>query len=142
MSTDFFAAGLPTGPVEIDPEVRPYWDGAANGDLVLPFCKKCLKYFWYPRGFCPRCGHDDLTWQISPGRGEVYSFTIVHQGFGRWAEHSPFVVAYVTLSEGITVTTNVIDCPADKIAVGTVVQAVFEQAEPDDQPALRFRPVH
>lgn len=141
MSPDLFTAGLPTGAVEIDPEVLPFWDGAERGVLVLPYCGNCSRYFWYPRGFCPRCSSTDLSWRTSDGLGEIYSFAVVHQAFGEWREHAPFVIAYVRLTEGITVSTNIVDCRIDQLEVGRRVQAIFERSSPDHQPALRFCPI-
>ena len=141
MTPHHFPSALPTAVVDIDPEVAPYWDGAESGRLVLPFCAACAKFFWYPRGFCPRCGSSTVSWRDSSGLGTMYSYATVHNAFGDWAEHAPFVVAYVTLPEGITLSTNIVDCSADRLKVGLQVKAVFERSVPEHQPALRFRPL-
>jgi uncharacterized OB-fold protein len=141
MSLDVFPAGLPTSSGDIDPETSAYWDGADSGQLILPYCTQCAKYFWYPRGFCPRCGGSAVSWRQSPGLGTIYSFATVHNGFGEWAEHAPFVVAYVALPEGITLSTNVVECSAERLDIGLQVQAVFERSHADHLPALRFRPL-
>jgi len=139
--TEHFAAGLPTPRPQVDPETQPYWDAAERGELVLPHCTACARPFWYPRGFCPRCGSDDLSWRPASGRGEVYSYSIVRRAAGVWADHVPFVLAYVTLPEGVTVQANVVDCSREQLAPGLRVRAVFERARPEDLPAaLRFTP--
>ena len=137
-TNDHFPAGLPTDDVATDPEVQPYWDAAREGRLVLPHCPACDRPFWYPRNVCPRCGTSPVEFRPASGSGTVYTYTVARHAFGTWKEHVPFVVAYVTLAEGPTVQTNLVDCPADRLAVGLAVTAVFEGEGPT--PALRFRP--
>ncbi|GAA3973482.1 Zn-ribbon domain-containing OB-fold protein [Actinomadura viridis] len=139
--SEYYAAGLPTPSPEVDPETRPYWDAAERGELVLPHCEPCGRPFWYPRGFCPRCGGDDLRWSASDGRGTVDTYSVVRRAGGAWASAVPFVLALVTLDAGVTVQANIVDCPAGDLAVGLRVAAVFERAEPEDLPVLRFVPV-
>ncbi|ASR03145.1 OB-fold domain-containing protein [Gordonia rubripertincta] len=138
--TTYFEPGLPTDQPAFDPETAPYWDAARVGHLVLPFCEACQQFFWYPRGFCPRCAGDSLAWPEATGRGEVYSYSVVRRAFGEWAEYTPFVIAWVTLDEGVTVLTNIIGCSEDQLAVGMPVEAVFESGSDADLPALRFTP--
>src|SRR5690554_5523132 len=126
MNDLYLNGGLPTSPPPaIDPETLPYWDGAAQGQLVLPYCLDCADYFWYPRGFCPRCSGSRLRWDQSSGTGEIYSWTIVRRSFGVWKSHLPFSVAWVTLDEGVSVATNIIDVDVQRLAIGLRVQAVF-----------------
>ena len=138
--TDHFPGGLPTPRPVVDPQTQPYWDAAERGELVVPHCTACEQPFWYPRGFCPRCGGDALDWRPSAGTGELYSFSVVRRAAEPWGAHTPFVLAYVTLDEGVTVQGNVVDCTARDLAPGLRLSAVFERAEPDDLPVLRFTP--
>ena len=139
--TDLFPAGLPTPAPDIDPQTFPYWEGARAGRLVLPWCSSCAQPFWYPRGFCPRCGSEDIDWRPASGTGQVYSFTVVRRAGGVWAAHLPFVLGLVQLAEGPVVQANIVDTDSDELAVGQAVLASFENAAPDDPPVLRFRPV-
>lgn len=140
--TDLFAAGLPTPrPEMIDPATTAYWDAAAEGRLVLPWCRSCGRAFWYPRGFCPRCGGEDLDWREASGEAAVYSWTIVRRAGGPWAASLPFVLAHVALAEGVVVPTNVVGVAASDLAVDLSVRPVFEQASDEDLPVLRFTPV-
>lgn len=134
--------GLPTTPAPaIDPEVEPYWAGARRGELIVPFCSECDRHFWYPRPFCPRCGGEEIDWRTSPGTGSVYSYTIVRRAFGEWKTHAPFVVAYIQLDEGVTVTGNIVDADLTTLAIGTRVHALFEVDADGGQPILRFIPI-
>ena len=138
--TESYPAGLPTPRPVVEPDTQPYWDAAERGELVVPRCRTCDQPFWYPRGFCPRCGGTDLDWPVTSGLGEVYSFTIVRRAAEPWGSHSPFVLAYVTLDEGVTVQANVVDCSSDALAPGLRVRAVFERQDAEDLPVLRFSP--
>ena len=47
----------------------------------------------------------------------------------------PYAVAYVTLDEGVTVLTNLVDCDFDRLAIGAPVRAVFKDGIPMFTPA-------
>ncbi|WP_407175671.1 Zn-ribbon domain-containing OB-fold protein [Bradyrhizobium sp. STM 3562] len=103
------------------PETKPFWDAAAAGRFVLPRCQQCHRTHWYPRGFCPHCLSMIIDWQESLGEGEIYSFSV-----NRMKE--PYVLAYVALTEGPIMLTNVIDADPDKLSIGTRVKVVFKPA--------------
>ncbi len=63
------------------------------------------------------------------GIGTIYSYSVTHQA------SEPYVIAYVTLTEGPTLMTNIIDTPHEDIAVGAEVELV----ERDDVPFFRAR---
>lgn len=139
--TESYPAGLPTPRPEVDPDTQPYWDAAERDVLTVPRCRSCDQAFWYPRGFCPRCGGTDLEWREASGTGEVYSYSVVRRAAEPWGSHTPFVLAYVTLDEGVTVQANVVDCSADQLVPGLRVRAVFERRCAEDLPVLRFSPL-
>lgn len=138
--TEHFPGGLPTPRPTVEPDTTPYWDAAARGELVVPHCTRCERPFWYPRGFCPRCGGDELDWRRASGHGRIYSHTVVRRAAEPWGSHAPFVLAYVTLDEGVTVQANVVECTDAQLEPGASVRAVFERDDPEDLPALRFVP--
>lgn len=138
--TEHFPAGLPTPRPELDPQTMPFWEAAQREELVLPHCADCEQFFWYPRGFCPRCGGTRVDWKPSAGSGEIYSFSVVRRAGGVWAEHVPFVLAYIALDEGVTVQANIVDCSTEQLVPGHRVKAVFERDNAEDLPILRFTP--
>ena len=73
------------------------------------------------------------------GRGTVYSFSITRKGAGVWAEHSPYVVAYVELDEGPRVLTNIVGCDVDDVHIGMAVAVVFDPT-PAGPAVYRFEP--
>ena len=38
---------------------------------------------------------------------------------------APYAIAYVTLDEGVTLMTNIVDCDFDRIAIGQEVEVTF-----------------
>jgi uncharacterized OB-fold protein len=133
----------PTGPLPAftphpGPDDAPFWEAAAEDRLVLPRCSSCGTFIWYPRTFCPDCRTIGVDWVEASGRGTVYSFTVTHRGAGPWAEHAPYVIAYVELDEGPRVMTNIVDVDPDRVRIGDRVTAVFQPA--GDTKVLRFRP--
>jgi uncharacterized OB-fold protein len=101
-----------------DPDAGPVLAAAAEGRLLLRVCGACREAHYYPRVPCPFCGGDELEWVDAEGVGRIYSHSVTHQG----AE--PYVIAYVTLAEGPTVMTNIVDTPHDEIAIGLEVELV------------------
>ena len=119
---------------------EPYWQAAQQRELKLPRCESCAKFHFYPRSACPHCGSTALAWQAVSGKGEVYSYTVVHrapsQGF---AEQVPYVVAVVALAEGPHLMTRLIQVQAEAVYIGQRVQVEFEKQ--DDETTLPvFRP--
>lgn len=100
-------------------KLQPYWDGARAGHLLLPKCRDCGKIHWYPRAFCPFCLSDGIDWQKASGKGRIFSFSVMR------SSKEPYVVAYVTLEEGVTVMTNIVDCEFDRLAIGQEVCIKF-----------------
>jgi uncharacterized protein len=129
---------LPVGPVTESAEVRPFWDGARAGRLVLPYCPGCARYIWYPRSFCPRCGATEVQWREASGHGVVYSHTTVERGMGAFADVGRYVVVFVELDEGPRILTNLVDCDPDHVVIGAPVRVVFDRGA-DDAVLLRAR---
>jgi len=124
------------------PEVKPFWDGTAEGRLLLPRCDDCQVFIWYPRPFCPSCVSTKVSWIPASGRGTVYSFTINRRGqadLSAYTEAGVYVLAYVELDEGPRMMTNIVDCDPESVRIGQRVQVVFHDT--GEGTALpRFRP--
>ncbi len=52
----------------------------------------------------------------------------------------PYAIAYVTLDEGVTMLTNVVDCDLDAIRVGQKVRLVFKPTGDGTPPLPMFTP--
>jgi uncharacterized protein len=105
------------------PESLPFWQAADEGRYLVKKCNSCGQVHHYPRDICPFCLSADTVWQDSPGTGVVYSFSTMGQG------DAAYTMAYVTLDEGVTVMTNLVDCDPSQVAIGQKVRVVFTPTE-------------
>lgn len=107
----------------IDPATEPFWSATREGILKVRRCTSCQKAHWYPRPVCPFC-MGDTDWADASGRGTIYSVTVT-----RRAGPIAYALAYVTLDEGVTVLTNIVDCDLDGLRIGDRVRVAFKVAE-------------
>ncbi len=105
------------------PETKPFWDAAAEGRLLVKRCDDCGEHHHYPRAACPFCGSERTQWRQASGQGTIYSFSVMRRA------DVPYVMAYVTLDEGPTMMSNIVDADADAIRVGQRVAVRFQTTE-------------
>lgn len=108
---------------EANPETKAFWEAAAQGRLLIGKCKACGKPHYYPRALCPFCGSDATEFVQAGGGGSVYSYSVMRR------VPAPYALAYVTLDEGVTMMTNIVDCDLDAIRIGQRVRVVFKPTE-------------
>ena len=108
---------------QTNPEIQPFWDAAARGTLMVKRCAACGQAHHYPRALCPFCGSDRTEWQPASGQGTIYSYSVMRR------VPVPYAIAYVTLAEGVTMVTNIVDCDLDQIRIGQPVKVVFKPTE-------------
>ena len=108
---------------EANPETRAFWEAAADGRLLIGKCASCGKPHYYPRAICPLCGDDATEMVQASGRGVVYSYSVMRR------VPVPYALAYVTLDEGVTMMTNIVDCDLDAIRIGQRVRLVFKPTD-------------
>jgi hypothetical protein len=89
---------MSTGP-GLDPTTRPFFEGAARGELWLQRCETCGTHQHYPRPHCLSCASFTLSFVRVAGDGVVYSRTRVHRQV-REDLPAPYVVGLVELDEG------------------------------------------
>ena len=112
---------IPAPPVS--PETEAFWDAAADGRLMIKKCAGCGQAHYYPRALCPFCGSDRTEWLRASGRGTIYSYSVMRR------VPVPYALAYVTLEEGVTMMTNIVDGDLDRIRIGQAVKVVFRPTD-------------
>ena len=91
------------------------------------------------RPICPACQSTRYTWELSKGRGVVYTWTIVHgPTLPVFQDQVPYNVVDVLLDEGVHFQSQVLDCPATELRAGLPVQAVFVPVS-EDITLVKFR---
>jgi len=119
---------------EANPETKPFWDAAAEGRLLIKKCVTCGQVHFYPRAICPFCGSDKTEWVTASGLATVYSYSVMRR------VPIPYALAYVTLEEGVTMMTNIVDGDLDAIRIGQRVTVAFKPSE-GGPPVPMFRPM-
>lgn len=105
------------------PETAVFWEAAKTGRFTLRFCRDCDRTHWYPRAICPHCFSANTEWRDASGKGEIHAFSVMGRA------EPPYVVAFVTLAEGPTMLSNLVDCDSEKLAIGQPVEVAFKDTE-------------
>ena len=119
----------------------PWWEAAAEHRLVVQRCTSCDQTRHPPAPLCPECRSEDSDWTEVPGRGEVYSYTIVHRPIAAGQE-LPYVIAVIALEDsgGLRMISNLVDVNPDAIEIGLPVEVVWEDMSAE-LALPRFRPL-
>jgi uncharacterized OB-fold protein len=119
---------------QVTPETKAFWDAAAAGKLMIGKCVACGAVHYYPRAICPFCFSDRTRLEQASGEGTIYTYSVMRRA------QVPYAIAYVTLAEGPTMMTNIVDCDLDRIRIGQKVRLVFKPSE-GGPPVPMFTPV-
>ena len=115
-----------------DPSVIPpgvdrsndwFWQGVANGQLLVQRCRGCGALRTPIGPMCGRCR--SLEWDAAPvaGRGSIVSWIVSHHPTE--PDAAPRIVVLVELEEGVRVVSNVVDAEPDAVANGRSVELTF-----------------
>ena len=107
-----------------DPREKPY--------LIGSKCKNCGKYFSGRRVICLNCGKQEMEIVPLSGKGEVYSFTIVHQQLPFALVQVPYAIVIVAFEEGCQ-THGVVTDSWDSVEVGKDLEVYFETVREDEE---------
>ena len=115
----------------LTPENQHFWTGGAHGELRILCCARCRHLIHPPAPICPECLSRKLEIATVSGRGMVHTYTVNHQSWYPGMV-TPFVVAIVELAEqpGLRLTTNLVNCPIERVKIGMPVRVVFENRDP------------
>lgn len=116
------------------PELTPvnewFWTSGADGRLRIQGCADCATLVHPPTPICPECRSTAWAPTEVSGRGTVVGCTVNHH---QWhpAFEPPYSIAIVALAEdpSVRLTTNVVGCDPDAVAIGQEVTVRFEQHE-------------
>lgn len=114
-------------------ESEAFFQAAGAGRFLIKRCTACGEAHWYPRAICPFCSSADTEWVEASGRGTIYAYSVMRR------VPEPFALAYVTLAEGPTMLTNIVDCDFDALHIDQPVQIVFKPSD-GGPPVPMFKP--
>jgi len=112
---------IPSPPMSVENEA--FWAAANEGRLMIPRCKDTGQFFWYPRNLSPFTLSNNVELVEASGKGTIYTYSVMRRADPQYA------IAYVTLEEGITMMTNIVDCDFDSLTVGQAVELDFYETE-------------
>ncbi|MCF8565754.1 Zn-ribbon domain-containing OB-fold protein [Alicyclobacillus tolerans] len=106
-----------------------FWNALNQEKFLYQRCDDCLAAIFYPRVVCPQCMSDNLSWQTSSGKGNVYTYTVVYKPVdARFKPIAPYVVALIDLDEGIRVMGNIVGWhDPEAIQVGQRVAVEYQR---------------
>jgi uncharacterized protein len=125
---------------ELDDDSRPFWEGAARGELLVQGCADCGRLRVPPRPMCPACRSMEAEWRPVSGRGRIWSFAVVHPPvLPAYAALTPYPVVVVELDEDPTLrmVANVVPEPGapinavdpDSLHIGAPLHVTFEHVD-------------
>jgi len=122
-------------PVE-NADDRFFWEGAAEGKLLLQWCTGCDTVRHPPSPMCPRC--HSLAWEAreASGRGTVYSWVLSHHPTA--GDPTPRIVVLVELAEGVRLVSNLAGVEPSAVRNDMAVEVFFERF--GDVTLPQFRP--
>jgi acetyl-CoA acetyltransferase/uncharacterized OB-fold protein len=124
----------------VTPDNEFFWTSGADGTLRLQECADCAALIHPPAPLCRYCRSNNMGVRAVSGRATLAGFTVNHR-FSLPGLPAPYVVAQVAIEEDprVRLTTNIVECDTDRLALGQPVEVVFEQLEDVWLPL--FRPV-
>ena len=124
----------------VTPDIAPFIEAAKQGKLVVQKCHGCGRHRFPARSLCSNCLSEEASWVEVSGRGEVFSFNIMHQVYHPgFAADIPYAVVVVKLEEGAKIISNLVGVEPKSIRCGMPVEVVFEKIS-DEITLPKFRP--
>jgi uncharacterized OB-fold protein len=80
------------------------------------------------RAICSKCLSTESEWVAVSGRGEIFSFNVMHQVYHPgFATEVPYAVVVVRLEEGARMVSNLVGVAPHDVRIGMPVRVVFEE---------------
>jgi len=116
----------------VTPEMEPFWSAARERRLVVQRCTGCGALRFPARPRCSGCLGSVAEWVPVSGRGEVFSYVVMHQAMHPgFAAVAPYAVVVVQLAEGVRMLSGMTGIAPDEIRIGMPVEVTFEERGPD-----------
>jgi len=116
---------------------RFFWEGIAQGRLLIQRCASCRRLQHPPAPMCPGCHGFEMEAIEASGRGTIHSFVVAH--------HPPIppfaypnVIVLVELEEGTRLVSRLVGADPDAVRIGMPVAVEYERVA-DDFAIHQFR---
>jgi hypothetical protein len=120
----------------VDHDDEFFWNGVAEGRLLVRRCASCSRLQHPPSPMCPWCG--SLEWDVQElsGRGTLHSWIVSRHPSE--PDDMARIVALVELDEGVRLVSNLVGIDAAEVENGMPLEVLF--AEVDGVALPQFRP--
>jgi uncharacterized OB-fold protein len=137
MGERFFPDTMPSPTA--DAITLPFWQAASEHRLVAQRCTACGRTRIPPAPICSACRSEEADWQELSGRGEIYTYTVVHRPIAA-NQPLPTIIAVIALegSGGLRMISNLVGADPETLEIGAPVELVWEDMS-DDLAIPRFR---
>ena len=96
--------------------------------LVGTKCAVCGSLYYPPVKICSECRRNsNLEEYVFKEKGKIYSKTIVRSAAEGFERQTPYVIAIITLEEGVRICGQVVDCNVNDVNIGDSVYCVFRK---------------
>ena len=93
-------------------------DGPGVGVLLATECTRCGAMVLGLRKRCLNCTSSAVKARECSPQGTLVNYTIVHRAAESWSGRTPYALGQVSLSNGLTVTAEIVDAPFDRLTIG------------------------
>lgn len=117
---------------------RFFWTSGEDGKLRFLRCVDCSNFIHPPVPVCDRCLSRQQEVAAVSGRATLAAVTVNHQMWMPMIE-PPYVIALVEIEEqpSVRLTTNIVECAEDDLAIGMALEVAFEHYEDVYLPVFR-----
>lgn len=113
-------------PEDMPPFHAPFWESIRAHAARIQQCSQCGTMRFIPREICPHCHSGDCEWALISGRGEIYTYTVVHRApTPAYQADAPYAIVHVTLEEGPRMIANMTGIAPEDIRIGMPVQLTY-----------------
>jgi len=110
----------------------PFWRAAKRELLVIQQCSDCGRHRFPATELCSGCLSGEAEWVTASGRGELFSFVIVHHALDPYfASRTPYLVADVKLKEGPHMISTLVGHAPSDARIGDPLVVRFEKLNDD-----------
>lgn len=118
-----------------------FFDGTAQGKLMLQYCKNCRKYSFIDGKYCQHC-QAEVVWKEVSGNGTVHSWSVNHQILHpSFTDDVPYIIGLVKLAEGPIIRTRLVDLKSEELHLDLPVHVRFEKNTSSGEMIPVFGPV-
>ena len=120
-------------------DTRFFWEGCDAGTLLIQRCTQCQTLRHPPAPVCIECHSFDWDSVQASGRGQLYSFVIMH-----YPEVAPFdhpnPIGLIELEEGVRLVAGLVGVKREELNIGQPLQLEFQTFD-GELTLPMFRPV-